>query len=51
VIMNDFTFKLRAERAGGGQDRIYTITYQVTDFCGNVTFATATVTVLHDMGQ
>jgi predicted extracellular nuclease len=51
VIMNDFTFKLRAERSGGGQDRIYTITYKVTDACGNDTFATATVTVLHDRGQ
>ncbi|MGD8473477.1 MAG: ExeM/NucH family extracellular endonuclease, partial [Anaerolineae bacterium] len=49
VIVNDFTFKLRAERMGGDEDRIYTIIYTATDDCGNVTFATATVTVPHDM--
>ena len=49
VIVDDFTFKLRAERAGGGEDRIYTITYQVTDACGNSTVAIAYVTVPHDM--
>jgi len=48
VIMNDFTFKLRAERSGTGEGRIYTITYQVTDSCGNSTVATATVTVPHN---
>jgi hypothetical protein len=48
VIVNDFVFKLRAERGGGEGDRIYTITYQVTDDCGNVTYVTATVTVVHD---
>ena len=45
---DDFTFKLRAERMGGDEDRIYTITYRVTDACGNWTEATATVTVPHD---
>jgi predicted extracellular nuclease len=49
VIVDNYTFMLRAERAGGEEDRIYTITYQVTDDCGNVTTATATVTVPHDM--
>ncbi len=48
VIVNDFTFKLRAERAGGGDGRIYTITYQVTDDCGNSTIATAEVIVPHN---
>jgi uncharacterized protein len=48
VIVNDFVFKLRAERAGGGEDRVYTITYEATDFCGNTTEAIATVTVPHD---
>ena len=51
VIVDDFTIKLRAERAGGDEDRIYTITYQVTDSCGNLTLATATVIVPHDMGK
>ena len=51
VILSDHTFKLRAERMGGDEDRIYTIIYTATDDCGNVTFATATVTVPHDMGR
>jgi len=45
VVVDDFTFELRAERSGIGDGRIYTITYQVTDACGNSTLATATVTV------
>ena len=48
LIVDDYTFRLRAERAGGGTGRIYTITYEVTDACGNVAMATATVTVPHD---
>ncbi len=51
VIVDDFSFKLRAERSGTGEGRIYTITYQVTDACGNSTEATATVTVPHDKGE
>ena len=35
VIIDDRTFNLRAERAGSGDGRIYTITYRVTDSCGN----------------
>ena len=51
VIVDDFTFLLRSERSGlsADTDRIYTITYQVTDACGNITIATAEVTVPHDM--
>jgi hypothetical protein len=48
VIVDDFTFLLRAERAGGGDGRIYTITYKATDVCGNETWARAFVTVPHD---
>ena len=51
VILDDFTFDLRAERAGGEDDRIYTITYKVTDACGNETIAYAEVIVPHDMGN
>ena len=51
VIVDDFTFNLRAERSGTGNGRIYTITYQVTDACGNSTLATATVIVPHDRGK
>lgn len=45
VILDDFTFKLRAETLRARFPRIYTITYQITDACGNSTLATATVTV------
>ncbi len=46
VIEDDFTFQLRAERSGKNKDgRIYLITYQVEDACGNTTFGFATVTV------
>lgn len=50
VIVDAFHFKLRAERAGGGSGRIYTITYKVTDSCGNETFATAMVFVPLNQG-
>jgi hypothetical protein len=42
---------LRAERSGKSEGRIYTITYQAEDTSGNVTEATATVTVLHNQYQ
>ena len=46
LIMDDFTFQLRAERSATAKDgRTYTITYQVTDACGNSTIGTATVFV------
>jgi hypothetical protein len=37
--------QLRSERAGGGNGRVYTITFKVTDASGNVGTATAKVTV------
>ena len=46
VIVDDFNFMLRAERSGvGGEGRTYTITYRVTDFCGNSTEQSVTVFV------
>ena len=51
VIVDNFHFKLRAERSGGGDGRIYTITYTVTDACGNSTTQSVTVTVAHDKGK
>ncbi len=51
VIVDDFNFQLRAERSATGDGRIYTITYEVTDACGNSTLATAEVTVPKDKGQ
>jgi predicted extracellular nuclease len=48
VIVNNNTIKLRAERSGSGNGRIYTITYQATNTCGATVTATATVTVPHN---
>jgi hypothetical protein len=47
-ITGDHTLKVRAERAGGGSGRIYTITIQATDLSGNTALGTVTVTVPHD---
>lgn len=47
-ITGDLTLKLRAERAGGGDGRVYTIAVQCTDRSGNTTIATVDVTVPHD---
>ena len=48
IIINDFTFKLRAERSGKGSGRIYTITYKATDASGNYVIASVTVEVPHN---
>jgi hypothetical protein len=47
-IGEDGSIYLRAERSGTGSDRIYTITYQAVDDCGNVTERSATVGVPHE---
>jgi hypothetical protein len=39
--------QLRSERMGNGNGRVYTITFKVTDSSGNVSTATAKVTVPH----
>lgn len=49
AIIDDFTFKLRAERAGTGSGRAYTITYQAADESGNTALVSVTITVPHDM--
>ncbi len=51
VILDDHTFRLRAERSGKGIGRVYTITYQATDACGNTTTASTTVRVPHGQGD
>jgi len=51
VIVDDFTFNLRAERSGIGTGRVYTITYEVTDACGNATQQSATVSVPLSQGN
>jgi len=48
VIVNDFTFNIREERAGSGSGRIYTITYKATDASGNYAVTSVTVTVAHN---
>jgi len=48
VIIDDFNFKLHAERSGKGVGREYTITYQAEDSSGNTTTAQAVVSVAHN---
>jgi hypothetical protein len=47
-IGEDGSIYLRSERSGTGSSRIYTITYEAVDDCGNVAVSSATVTVPHD---
>ncbi|NIK71974.1 aryl-phospho-beta-D-glucosidase BglC (GH1 family) [Paenibacillus sp. BK720] len=47
----DTEFKLLAKKAMGNEPLVYTITYRATDQAGNVTEASATVTVPHDQGK
>ena len=48
-ILNDHHIKLRAERAGDGDGRIYTVTVGCTDQYGNTGTGAKTVFVPHDM--
>jgi hypothetical protein len=49
VIASDCkSAQLRAERAGGGDGRVYNVTLRVSDSSGNVTRAVFIVTVPHD---
>jgi hypothetical protein len=47
-IGEDGSIYLRSERSGTGNDRVYTITYQAVDDCGNTTVRSATVSIPHD---
>jgi hypothetical protein len=47
----DLSLQLRAERAGGGSGRVYTITVKTVDDSGNSVMSTTTVRVPHDMGH
>ncbi len=51
VVIDDHNVQLRAERAGGGDGRIYTITTTCHDQYGNISAKTTTVTVDHDKGK
>ena len=48
VITGDLTVKLRAERSGKGNGRVYTIKVECADASENSSTDTATVTVPHD---
>jgi hypothetical protein len=48
-IIDNHHVKLRAERAGNGDGRIYTITITATDACGNTSSKDVTVHVSHNI--
>ena len=50
-LTGDLSLELRAERAGDGPGRVYTITLESRDASGNVGQATVEVTVPHDQGD
>jgi hypothetical protein len=47
-IGEDGSIYLRSERSGLRTDRVYTITYEAVDDCGNVAVSSATVSIPHD---
>jgi len=51
VITGDLTVNLRAERAGGGKGRVYTIHIECVDASGNIASGIVEVTVPHDKGK
>ncbi len=48
-VIDDHTVMLRAERAGNGDGRVYTVTITSTDDCGNVASTTVPVFVVHNI--
>jgi hypothetical protein len=50
-VTGDLSVKLRAEHAGGGTGRVYTIHIACTDVSGNTATATVEVNVPHDQGK
>lgn len=51
IAANCKSVQLRAERDGGDNGRVYTITFRVTDSSGNTTTTTAKVVVPHNPGE
>jgi hypothetical protein len=51
IASNCKSVQLRAERDGGGNGRVYTITFKVKDASGNTTTKTAKVTVPKSQGN
>ncbi len=50
-ITGNLTVNLRAERAGNGSGRVYTLMVGCTDASGNSSTKTTAVTVPHDQGK
>jgi hypothetical protein len=48
VILGSSDFKLRAERQGGGNGRVYGVTFEVSDAAGHTAEATCYIGVPHD---
>jgi hypothetical protein len=48
VIDHDTAFRLRSERLGGGNGRVYGIAFEVWDEAGNITAETCFITAPHD---
>jgi len=51
IVIDGTTVQLRAERAGGGSGRVYTITVACRDASGNASTKSTTVSVPHDKGK
>ena len=51
IVIDDHNVKLRAERSGRGDGRVYTVTTTCTDQAGNSSQSSTTVTVAHDQGN
>lgn len=49
IVIDNHNIKLRAERAGNGSGRVYTVTITSTDDCGNASSTQTTISVPHDM--
>ncbi len=50
-IVDGTTVKLRAERSGNGDGRVYTVPLKCVDAAGNMQIQPAVVTVAHDQGN
>ncbi len=50
LIIGGTTARLRAERTGNGNGRVYTVVFAVTDAAGNASQATCAVQVPHNQG-
>jgi hypothetical protein len=48
VILSNSTFMVRAERQGGGNGRVYGVTFEISDSAGNTTVDTCLIGVPHD---